>query len=257
MTDHVRRKSAARPPVAEPVVPAAASAGNDGEAAERALGRAVAAGLPILSVVCAIVVGLVASVGSGLLVLASGALIGTIALLWASVRTLSGDAPLPADLEALSAQNRDVDALGEDKRRVLRALKDIENEHAIGKIDDADYETIAAQYRQEAKALMREMDQNAAPSLAEAERLAREYLAKQGLGAAASPANGGKVDARAGRATTSAGDTSDGATAGEQSRVACPVCATSNEPDAAFCKKCGTAVNAASDSTAKESDATS
>ena len=105
-----------------------------------------------------IAVGFAASVGSALLVLASGALLGTIALLWASVRTLSGDAPLPVDLEALAAQRRDVDALGEQKRRVLRALKDLEGERALGKIDEADYEAIATQYREEAKALMREMD---------------------------------------------------------------------------------------------------
>ena len=118
MTEQVRSKAGAEPAAA--AAPAHASEGDD---AERKLGRIVAVGLPTLAILSAIVVGFVASVGSGLLVLASGALIGTIALLWASVRTLSGDAPLPADLEALAAQNRDIDALGEDKRRVLRALK--------------------------------------------------------------------------------------------------------------------------------------
>ena len=65
---------------------------------------------------------------------------------------------------------------------MLRALKDLEGEHAIGKIDDADYEAIAMQYREEAKELMREMDRNAAPALAEAERIASEYLLEKGLG---------------------------------------------------------------------------
>jgi len=257
MTDQVRSKATAKEAVTgSPATPASRPA-PDGDAAERALGRAVAAGLPILSIACALIVGFVASVGSGLLVLASGALIGTIALLWASVRTLSGDAPLPADLEALAAQNRDVDALVEDKRRVLRALKDLENEHAIGKIDDADYETIAAQYRQEAKALMREMDHNAAPALAEAERIAREYLAKQGLGAQASAGSAVKSDVRGSRATVGADPGDDREKASERLRVVCPACAASNEPDAAFCKKCGTAVRAAGATTVKESDATS
>ena len=112
--------------------------------------------------------------------MASGALLGTIALLWASVRTLSGDAPLPADLEALAAQHRDVDALGEQKRRVLRALKDLEGERALGKIDEADYEALAMQYREEAKALMREMDRNVAPALAEAERDRPRIPAREG-----------------------------------------------------------------------------
>ncbi|HEX4447753.1 MAG TPA: zinc ribbon domain-containing protein [Polyangiaceae bacterium] len=198
----------------------AREAGAAGEDAERALGRAVAIGLPVLTVISAIVVGAIASVGSGLLVVASGALLGTIALLWASVRTLSGDAPLPVDLETLAGRTHDVDALAEEKRRVLRALKDIESEHAVGKLDDADYEAIAAQYRQEAKALMREMDDNAAPALAEAEKIAREYLAAQGLGATGEVTNATAVSPA-------------------PKRIACPTCEVSNEPDAAFCKKCG------------------
>src|ERR1700722_7405334 len=187
MTDKRRKRASSAPDAALEVTRAA-----DGDEAERFLGRVVAVGLPVVCVVAAIAVGFAASVGSALLVLASGALLGTIALLWASVRTLSGDAPLPVDLEALAAQHRDVDALGEQKRRVLRALKDLEAERALGKIDEADYEAIAMQYREEAKALMREMDRNAAPALAEAERIAREYLAAQGLGPAG--AKGASLD---------------------------------------------------------------
>jgi hypothetical protein len=228
MTEQRRRPAGKAPDAAVQVTRA-----EDGDEAERFLGRIVAIGLPVVCVIAAVAVGFVASVGSALLVVASGALLGTIALLWASVRTLSGDAPLPADLEALAAQRRDVDALAEQKRRVLRALKDLEGERAIGKIDEADYEAIAMQYREEAKTLMREMDRNVAPALAEAERIAREYLVAQGLGPAqaAPPA----------------------AVAGPRSRVACPGCATSNEPDAAFCKKCGTAMAKPSE----ERDATS
>jgi hypothetical protein len=268
MTERAGRQAGAETPPAESADLALSrrkrEGSGEGEDAERALGRAVAVGLPVLSVVCAIVVGFVASVGSGLLVLASGALLGTIALLWASVRTLSGDAPLPADLEALAAQNRDVDALAEDKRRVLRALKDIESEHALGKIDDADYETIATQYRQEAKAIMREMDHNAAPGLAEAERVAREYLAKQGLGPFPEPGAGPSGHATLGETRRSRKSVSEGSGAGsegdatiERVRVACAECATSNEPDAAFCKKCGAAMKPAGASAVKESDATS
>ena len=194
----------------------------EGDEAERALGRMTAIGLPLLSVASAVVVGARASVGSALLVLAAGALLGTIALLWASVRTLSGDAPLPADLEILALQRRETDALAEQKRRVLRALKDLESEHAIGKIDEADYQTFVARYREEAKAIMRQMDLAASPARAEAERLARDYLAGRGLGSK-------NEDVK-----------SDGPVPPE--RVGCPGCGASNEADAAFCKKCGAAV---------------
>ncbi|HEX8792648.1 MAG TPA: zinc ribbon domain-containing protein [Polyangiaceae bacterium] len=180
-----------------------------------------------MTVVAAIATGLAAGLGSGLLVLASGALLGTIALLWASVRTLSGDAPLQTGFQAVAARRHGVDALGEEKRRVLRALKDLEAEHALGKIDDADYETLVARYRADAKAVMREMDREVGPLRAEAERLAREYLDKRGLG------DGQEA------APAEPKETPD--------RAACPKCGTSNEADAAFCKKCGAAMKGAAE----------
>ncbi len=195
--------------------------------AERSLGRAVAFGLPALTVVGAVATGLAAGLGSGLLVLASGALLGTIALLWASVRTLSGDAPLQTGFQAVAARRHGVDALGEEKRRVLRALKDLEAEHALGKIDDADYEALVARYRSDAKAVMREMDREVGPLRAEAERLAREYLGKRGLVDGKEPPAAEPKEA--------------------PDRAACVECGTSNEADAAFCKKCGTAMKAATE----------
>jgi hypothetical protein len=193
----------------------------EADEAERALGRVVSLGLPLVAVVAAVVVGVVASVGSALLVLASGALLGTIALLWASVRTLSGDAPLPVDLEALAARRHGVDDLGEQKNRVLRALKDLESEHALGKIDDADYGSFVARYRDEAKTVMRQMDLEVAPLREQAEQIARDYLEKRNL---------------EGTVPESAQPRDD--------RPTCASCDTSNEPDAAFCKKCGAPLRA-------------
>jgi hypothetical protein len=209
---------------------------RDADEAERSLGRAVAVGLPVVSVVAAVVVGVVASLGSGLLVLAAGALLGTIALLWASVRTLSGDAPLPVDLEAIAARGHGVDDLGEQKTRVLRALKDLESEHALGKIDDADYSVIVARYRDEAKSVMRQMDLEVAPLRDEAERLVRDYLKKKGVGSGASAESSAPADVApaAPEAPTTA-----------SARPACPSCGTSNDADAAFCKKCGSAMKPA------------
>jgi hypothetical protein len=189
---------------------------------EKLLARVVGAALPILCVAAAVVVGFVVGPGPAILVLAFGALVGTIALLWASLRTLSGDAPLPAGLERAASQNHGASALTEQKRRVLRALKDLESEHAIGKIDDADYDAISLGYREEAKLVMRKLDEEVAPSRAEAEKLALEYVARQGLDA--------KVAGNRPR------------TAKPAERVVCVSCKTSNEPDATFCKQCGSAV---------------
>ena len=225
MTEPRMRKS--RPAAAKPkrdgdAKPPRKDAGDD---AERSLGRAVAYGLPMVAALGALVTGSLAGLGSGLLVLASGALLGTIALLWASVRTLSGDAPLQEGFETVGSRHHGVDALAEEKRRVLRQLKDLETEHALGKIDDADYETLVARYRADAKTVMREMDREIGPLRAEAERIARDYLATKGL------AEGAAAAIPAGQA--------------QSSRAACSKCGTSNEADATFCKKCGTSMKAA------------
>jgi hypothetical protein len=222
MTEGKKRKPRAAPADRSRGSEAARRQRDVSDDAERSLGRAVAFGLPVVSVIAAVAVGLAAGLGSGLLVLASGALLGTIALLWASVRTLSGDAPLQTGFQTVAARTHGVDALAEEKRRVLRQLKDLEAEHALGKIDDADYEALVARYRVEAKKVMREMDREIGPRREEAERLAREYLGKRGL--------------------------IDGAPSAELApepaagRAACAKCGTSNESDAAFCKKCGAAI---------------
>src|ERR1019366_7580851 len=217
-------------------VPSANGRARESDEAERSLGRVVALGLPVLCVVAAVVVGVVASLGSALLVLASGALLGTIALLWASVRTLSGDAPLPVDLEALAARRHGVDDLAEQKTRVLRALKDLETEHALGKIDDADYASIVTRYRDEAKAVMRQMDLEVAPLREAAERVAREYLEKRSVATVA----GEQIAPSETPAPVDA-------------RTTCASCRTSNDPDAAFCKTCGSAMKSAS--TGEKTDA--
>jgi hypothetical protein len=189
---------------------------------EKVLARVVGAVLPIVCVASAAVVGFVVGAGPAILVLAFGALVGTIALLWASLRTLSGDAPLPAGLARAASQSHGASALTEHKRRVLRALKDLESEHAIGKIDDADYDAISLGYREEAKSVMRKLDEEVAPSRAEAEKLALEYIAHNEPGAKVAPSRPRTVN--------------------PPERVICASCKTSNEPDATFCKQCGSAM---------------
>jgi hypothetical protein len=196
---------------------------TEGDDAERALGRAVALGLPAAGLVCAVVVGVTASLGSALLVLAATALLGTIGLLWTSVRTLSGDAPLPLQMEAAASTARgadpgapSADSLSDRKRRALRALKDLENERALGKIDDEDYRQLSSTYREQAKDVMREMEREVAPLREDAERIARDYLKRRGVA-----------------------PTAEAQPPVAAERVACAKCSASNERDAAFCKACG------------------
>jgi len=193
--------------------------------AERALARAVSWGLPVLTVVSALAVGIFGSLGSAILVLAAGTMLGAIALLWGSLRTLSGDAPLPDDAHTGAAF--DGSELGERKLRVLLALKDLDNEHELGKIDDADYDLLVTRYRDEAKQVLRELDERAQPSRDEAEEVAREFLARNGIGRSTA------TRAPEAAVTTPAG------------RLACSSCRGSNDLDAAFCKHCGAAMKRA------------
>ena len=219
----------------------AADSTERAEQSERALGRGVAYGLPVLTSAAAIVVFMMTTIGPAVLVLAAGVLLGTIALFWASVRTLSGDAPLPVDLEALAARRHGVDSLAEHKNMLLRALKDLENEHTIGKIDDKDFAEVASEYRDEVKSVMRAMDAEVLPMRARAEELARGYLKKRGVdGDVAGP-----PPADPGAESGGAEAADDEPKAHKVDRLACVKCGTSNEPDAAFCKKCGTAVQPA------------
>jgi hypothetical protein len=217
---------------------------KDNEEAERSLGRAVAIALPVAGLVAAGVVGVVAGVGSALLVVAAATLLGTISLLWASVRTLSGDAPLSSAIESVAVRRIGVDALGEQKRRVLRALKDLEAERSLGKIDDDDYVELVARYRAEAKSVLREIDMQVEPMRSEAEKLAHAYLVKQGLR---------DVENEEAPAVARARGENMSDTESTAVRAKCAKCGVSNEADAAFCKKCGAPIAGAAE--ASDADA--
>ncbi len=232
--------------MAEKVEDAARS--EQAESAERAMARMFAVGIPVLTVLAAIAVGAWLSVGPAILVLAAGTLLGVIALFWASLRTLSGDAPLPEGMEGIGRRAL-VGSAAEEKRRVLRALKDLELEHSIGKIDDIDYAQVSARYRDEAKALMREADVEIDPLRAKAEELVKAHLARTArtTKAAAKPVaakDGTEPDEEA-AAEAPELDGGPAASSPARARLECPKCSTSNEPDAVFCKKCGTSLTVA------------
>jgi hypothetical protein len=177
------------------------------------IARIVGLGLPIGTVLTAGAVAAMYGAGTGLLVLAGGVLLGVVAILWASVRTLSGDSPITLEeAMALGAPS----AAEEQKRAVLQALKDLEYERSMGKIAEADYEELLHRYRTEAKRLLRAVDEDLAPLRAKA----TAYLS-----------------AHLGQDSTSKPETKP---AKKPKTVACPSCQIENDDDALFCKKCGT-----------------
>lgn len=144
---------------------------------ERVLGTAKAVG-PIVVVALAVAAGYVMGHAVAVLVLAAGVLVAVVATFWTSLRALSGETALTGeDAYAMGAPS----AEEEQKRAVLRAIKDLEFEHAVGKISDADYDTLLLRYRAEAKRLLRVLDDRATPARQAAEKIATRHLAEQGL----------------------------------------------------------------------------
>lgn len=167
--------------------------------AERASRRAVSRALPLVvggfAAAGLVIAGRTHGAPGVVLGLVALALAGVIAALWASLRTLLGETPLSgADAYALGARHGEE----EQKRAVLRALKDLEFERSVGKISDDDYQQLLVAYRAEAKRLLRAIDESADASRKRATEIADAHLAALGLG--------GSVDLTSPASETSASD---------------------------------------------------
>jgi hypothetical protein len=112
------------------------------------------------------------------LVLAGTAAASVIALFWQSLRTLIGEAPLSA-ADTFAAFSTGTEQ--EQKRAVLRAMKDLEYERNVGKISEEDFKRLILRYRTEAKSLLRRIDERSAGDRAKAEKLVETRLRAAGL----------------------------------------------------------------------------
>jgi len=137
--------------------------------------RAVRWGATLLTPFAAVLAGLAFGIEIAFLVLAAGALCAVIAVLWSSVQSLTGESPLSFE-EALSMGAPSAEE--EQKRAVLRALKDLEYERSVGKISVEDYQIYSARYREEAKRLIQAVDESLNPARQKVEDLLRERLSK-------------------------------------------------------------------------------
>ncbi|HLV64819.1 MAG TPA: zinc ribbon domain-containing protein [Polyangiaceae bacterium] len=217
--------------------------------------------IAVTTLLTAVVSGIVLGLGTALLVVAGGALAAVLVLLWASVQSLAGETPLTLD-EAIGMGAPSAEE--EQKRAVLRALKDLEYERSVGKISEEDYREFLARYRAEARRLIAAVDESLGPAHALAEKLLAERLARAGLAdapdakqpeseAASSPENGAPVSPEP--KSEAPGETSADASAESampDSAEACAGCGTLNDADARFCKRCGRSLELAS--AAQESD---
>lgn len=118
-------------------------------------------------------------------------------------------------------------ALEREKTLVLRAIKELEFDFAMGKVARADFDEMSGRLRRRAMGLMLQLDASAGYR----EQIERELAALVGAHAAPGPPRS------APRPSSPA--------PGAQRRTArsCATCSTSNDADARFCKQCGTSLD--------------
>lgn len=155
-------------------------------------------------------------------------------------------APLAARDAAVSgppASERARTALEREKALVLRSIKELEFDRAMGKISPGDFEEMAGRLRARAMMLIRQVDEGATGyrEIIEKELSARlAGLARAGdrSAAVAGPAEEPAPSTLAAPARQSAPAPSRG------TGLSCSACGTANDADAAFCKRCGAALEA-------------
>ncbi len=193
-----------------------------------------------------------------LVFLAAGALLSGVYLFWESLRAALG-ATEPLEVQA-TAEADTRRRLLERKEALLANLRDLKFDYDGGKISQADFDTLDAKLRSQAKAVLRLLDEDAEPFRERAEELISERLVAAGRDPyRAAPADApvsAPVEDRETEKASADEDASEEASAKDadptdeakaDDRVACPSCETPNEPDAVFCKKCGTRVNEEAD----------
>ena len=116
-------------------------------------------------------------------------------------RSIEGFFNRGAEQATLRAGTRD--DLVREKALVLRSIKELEFDKAMGKVSESDFAEISSRLRARALALMADLDRVPAPA--------------QPKRSASAPEPGDTAAAR----------------------PACPSCGTLNDPDARFCKGCG------------------
>ncbi|HEX8954477.1 MAG TPA: zinc ribbon domain-containing protein [Polyangia bacterium] len=147
------------------------------------------------------------------LVFATLALGWVVWLAFRAAQALVKDAPV-VDAGAVVTGKRRKE-LEREKQALLKALKELDFDHQMGKVSDKDFADISSTYRARAIRVMRQLD--------DAGRDYETMIAKE-------------VAERAGRPAATAAANSAAAT---PDPARCAKCSTKNDSDAEFCKKCG------------------
>lgn len=142
---------------------------------------------------------------------AGAALYRTLApLVRTDLRSLDG--PMTDSLRAV---------LEREKMLVLRAIKELEFDRAMGKVSSADFEEMAGRLRARAMALIRQLDSNSGYQEIIERELSVRLLKRGRKNHGAPPVQPAEADP-------------------PRAALATCACGTMNDVDAAFCKRCGT-----------------
>lgn len=109
-------------------------------------------------------------------------------------------------------------AMEREKTLVLRSIKELEFDYAMGKVAKADFDDMHARLRARAVGLLKQLDAGGGYK----EQIAREVERRLAEGAE------GAQDAQGAQSAN-----------GAQGATACAECGTENDEDAKFCKNCG------------------
>lgn len=132
-------------------------------------------------------------------------------LLFRAAHALVKDAPVVEAGAVVTGKRRK--ELEREKQALLKALKELDFDHQMGKVSDKDFADISATYRGRAIRVMRQLDD-----------AGRDYESMIAADLAKKVAAGGAQPAAPEKAP-------------EQDK--CAKCGTRNDNDAEFCKKCG------------------
>ena len=149
----------------------------------------------------------------------AAAIVGIAA--WRTFAPLTGKHDLLAT-QVLAGRTRA--ALELDTALVLRSIKELEFDRAMGKVSDKDFAEMGARLRTRAAGILRQLDAGTGYR----EQIEQE-IAKRVRGPQGSVPHGKGPATEAGRAVAAR-------------QHVCPSCSTGNDADARFCKSCGTSL---------------
>lgn len=182
------------------------------------------------------------------------ALSGAVLLFWEALRAATADST-----EESAADEDPLSPLLERKRNALAALRDLEFEHSLGNLSEEDFTTLRERYRAEAREALEALDaalggfkEDAQRSLdalesepeAPAEKVA-EGAEKEPPAEEKSLAEVKDPEAPAEGKTATEKPSTEVPEVVQVARPECASCATPNDADAVFCKKCGAKLGSA------------